>query len=80
MKNVLKIIPIFIVIGAFIDNNFNLLKDLGLSDNAGNWIKFLGLILTSLLPSVFNTAKPRTFAKAEDTLNPDNPQFPKGKY
>lgn len=63
MKKIAKILPLLVLIAAFIDNNLNLLKDLGLSEEVGNWIKFAGLVLTSLLPSLLKGDEKQSFAK-----------------
>lgn len=66
MKKLIQILPILILIGAFIDSNFNLLQDLGMSEKTGNWVKFLGLVFTSLLPSIVELFKKKKYFKNGD--------------
>lgn len=48
----LKVIGIVIALSALADTHFELLKSIGFSIVLINWIKFLGLVLALLLPSV----------------------------
>jgi hypothetical membrane protein len=56
-KKLLAVLAVLVVIFAFFDANFQLLKDLGITNVQANWIKLIGLILTSLLPSINNLFK-----------------------
>lgn len=51
-KTIAKIISVLIVLGAFINENLSLLESLGLSENIIGWIKFGGLAIAALLPSI----------------------------
>lgn len=53
-NNFLKLISVLIAVCALADTNFELLKSVGLSDIAINYVKLLGLLMALVLPSVSN--------------------------
>lgn len=57
----LKLLPIFIGLTAIADTNLELLKSIGLSDLAINYVKLAGLLLALITPSVTGL-----FSKDED--------------
>lgn len=72
MKKLINILPILVLIGAFIDSNYNLLQDLGMSESTGNWVKFMGLVFTSLLPSVLEIFKEKkSLSKQDGAVTPN---------
>jgi hypothetical protein len=53
MKNTLmKAASVLTVLGAVIDTHFGLLEELGVNSGVSAWIKVVGIVLTSVLPSV----------------------------
>lgn len=52
MKQIIKYLPLVIALTAIADTHFEVLVIIGLKENLVNYIKLLGLILTSFLPSL----------------------------
>jgi len=59
-KTIAKVISVLIIIGAFIEGNLSIFKELGFSENLIMWIRLVGLLISGILPSItglFNEEK-----------------------
>lgn len=68
----LKLVPLIVLIVAFIDTNYDLLQSVGIPTKLIDWIKLLGLFFVAYAPSikaVFN--KKQYYAETENEDDED---------
>lgn len=51
-QKILKIMPLIVLLMAFIDTNYSLLQSVGIPTKYIDWIKLVGLLLVAYMPSL----------------------------